>query len=121
MYFLNASSDSTLQFYKFRLRLDGTFIDGEGQILFNVRDVDGLSKSLNLPMDFYHASPHTMLTPHTNMTAGDLLNFTGTVTDADGIDDLSCSALVSEKQSQIAHIQVMLKQTNLHSARIALT
>lgn len=116
---LNASSDSTLQFYKFRLRLDGTFIDGEGQILFNVRDVDGLSKSLNLPMDFYHASPHTMLTPHTNMTAGDLLNFTGTVTDADGIDDLSCSALVSENQSQLAQLQVLLQPTNLTSARIA--
>ncbi len=104
------------QLHKFRLRLDGTFIDGEGEILFTVRDVDGLSKSLNIPVNFYHASPHTILEPNENMTAGDLLMFSGSVSDADGVDDLTCSALISHNQSQLAQLQVIPLPINLTSA-----
>ena len=106
------------QLQKFRLRLDGDFIDGEGQILFTVRDVDGLSKSLNHPIQFYHASPHTTLVSLENMTAGELLSFVGSVSDADGVDDVSCSALISYNQSQLAQLQVLLQPMNLTSATL---
>tara|TARA_B100001093_G_scaffold154979_2_gene147656 strand:- start:3795 stop:9044 length:5250 start_codon:yes stop_codon:yes gene_type:complete len=116
---LNSSLAADEQLHKFRLRLDGTFIDGEGQILFNVRDVDGLSKSLNLPLEFYHAAPQTMLQAGQNLTAGDLLSFTGSVTDADGIDDLLCSARISHNQSELAELQVTLQPQNSTSADLA--
>jgi len=106
------------QLHKFRLRLDGTFIDGEGQILFTVRDVDGLLKSLNLPLNFYHASPQTTLESNQNMTAGELLSFIGSVSDADGIDDLACSVLISHNQSQLAQLQVSLQPINFTSAAL---
>lgn len=106
------------QLHKFRLRLDGTFIDGEGQVLFTMRDVDGLSKSLNIPLAFYHASPQTSLESIQNMTAGDLLSFTGFVSDADGVDDLTCSALISNNQSQLAQLQVTLQPINFTSAAL---
>ncbi|MGY8698307.1 MAG: hypothetical protein ACKVHC_01255, partial [Candidatus Poseidoniales archaeon] len=104
------------QLQQFRLRLDGTFIDGEGQISITVRDVDGLSTSLDIPLDFYHASPQTTLESNQNMTAGELLSFTGTVSDADGMDDVSCSAIISNNQSQLAQLQVILQPRNLTSA-----
>ena len=104
------------QLQQFRLRLDGTFIDGEGQISITVRDVDGLSKSLDIALDFYHASPQTTLEPNQNMTAGELLSFGGTVSDADGVDDVSCSAIISNNQSQLAQLQVLLQPVNLTSA-----
>ena len=115
---LNSTLGDDEQLHKFRLRLDGTFIDGDGQILFNVRDVDGLSKSLNLPIEFYHAAPQTVLMENQNQTAGDLLLFMGTVSDADGIDDLTCSARVSHNQSQLAQLQVTLQPTDLTSANL---
>ena len=112
----NTTLGTDEQLHKFRLRLDGTFIDGEGQILFNLRDIDGLSKSLNIPMEFYHAAPQTLLIANQNMTAGDLLSFIGSVSDADGVDDVTCSARVSHNQTQLAQLQVTLQPKDLTSA-----
>jgi hypothetical protein len=118
--FQKCSSEASLgmheQLHQFRLRLDGTFIDGEGQISITIRDVDGLSKSFDIPLNFYHASPQTTLESNQNMTAGELLSFTGTVSDADGLDDVSCSAIISNNQSQLAQLQVILQPMNLTSA-----
>ena len=63
---LNSTLGDDEQLHKFRLRLDGTFIDGEGQILFNVRDVSGLSKALYLPIVLYPAAPQTVLMENQN-------------------------------------------------------
>ena len=93
---------------KFRLRLDGTFIDGEGQILFSVRDVDGLVKSLNIGTEFYHAMPSTNLEPIQNARAGEMLSFNGTVEDADGIEDLQCVGSILQGETLIADLQVSL-------------
>ena len=113
---LNTTLASDEQLHKFRLRLDGTFIDGDGQILFNIRDVDGLSKSLNIPIEFYHAAPVTTLMANQNFTAGDLLTFSGSVSDADGLDDVMCTASVSHNQAQLAQLQVTLQPKNLTAA-----
>jgi hypothetical protein len=54
----NQSNLSSNQFIvAFRLRLDGSFIDGEGQVMLVVRDLDGLSTSSTMEIDFFHASP----------------------------------------------------------------
>tara|TARA_Y100000766_G_scaffold264070_1_gene256618 strand:+ start:38756 stop:44014 length:5259 start_codon:yes stop_codon:yes gene_type:complete len=105
---LNTTLADDEQLHKFRLRLDGTFIDGDGQILFSIYDVDGLSKSLNVPVEFYHAIPVTTLTAKGNLTAGEILTFSGSVDDADGIDDITCTARVSQNQTQLAQLQVTL-------------
>ena len=81
-------------FYWFRLRLDGTFIDGEGQINLMIRDIDGLSKSLNIVANFFHAAPSVSLPSAMNVTAGDILTLNATVEDADGLDDLLCSSVI---------------------------
>lgn len=100
------TSSDTL--YKFRLRLDGTFIDGGGQILFSARDIDGLVKSLIIETDFYHAIPQTTLEPLENTTAGDLLWFNGTVDDADGTGDVECIGRVYQEQVLLAELQPSL-------------
>jgi len=93
---------------KFRLRLDGSFIDGAGQILFSARDIDGLVKSLNIGTQFYHAVPTTTLETIQNARAGEILSFTGTVEDADGIDDLQCIGRVLLDENPLAELQVPL-------------
>ena len=113
-----ATLEDDEQLYKFRLRLEGVFADGEGQILFTVEDVDGLSQSLNLPLNFYHAPPQTQLESNQNLTAGDLLTFVGSVSDTDGVDDLTCSVLISHNQSQLAQLQIIPQPVNLTSATL---
>ena len=48
-----------------------------------------------------------------------MLSFTGSVTDADGIDDLLCSARISHNQSELAELQVTLQPQNSTSADLA--
>ena len=104
--------------YKFRLRLDGTFIDGEGQVLFTARDIDGLVRSFNLEVPFYHAMPQTTVEVLANKSAGELLSITGTVVDQDGTDDIECTAQISQNNTILAELQVSLVPQSPTSASI---
>jgi len=104
--------------YKFRLRLDGTFIDGEGQVLFTARDIDGLVRSLNLEVPFYHAMPQTTLDVLENKSAGELLSFTGNVVDQDGTDDIECTGRIYQGDLLLAELQTSLLPNSPTSADI---
>jgi hypothetical protein len=104
--------------YKFRLRLDGTFIDGEGQVLFTARDIDGLVRSFNLEVPFYHAMPQTTVEVLENKSAGELLSITGTVVDQDGTDDIECLAQIYQNNTVLAELQVSLVPQSPTSASI---
>ena len=104
--------------YKFRLRLDGTFIDGEGQVLFTARDIDGLVRSFNLEVPFYHAMPQTTVEVLENKSAGELLSITGRVVDQDGTDDIECLAQIYQNNTVLAELQVSLVPQSPTSASI---
>lgn len=104
----------------FRLRLDGTFIDGEGQIRFNVRDIDGLSKSLTLETAFFHAIPNVNLTQPTNATAGEFLLINGSVRDADGLNDLTCKSIISYNGTLLAELSLPIESINSTAGMLSL-
>lgn len=90
----------------FRLRLDGSFIDGGGQIMLTVRDIDGLSSSLMIPIDFFHAAPSLTMEAITNATAGDRIEPIAYVHDLDGLSDVECLAVVSNNGTALANFSL---------------
>ena len=93
----------------FRLRLDGSFIQGEGQVLFIVRDLDGLSSATTLLIDFFHAAPSLNVLPVGNVTAGERLESSASVTDLDGMQDISCQATVTQGNASLANISLEVR------------
>lgn len=103
----NATSSTPNQYLVgFRLRLDGSFIDGEGQIMLTVRDIDGLSSSLMIPIDFFHAAPSLTIEAITNATAGDRLEPVAYVHDLDGLTDVECQAVVLNNGTALANFSL---------------
>ena len=90
----------------FRLRLDGSFIQGEGQVMLLVRDLDGLSSSTTLLLDFFHAAPSLNVLPIINATAGERIESTASVTDLDGMQDVTCLASVKQGNVSLANISL---------------
>jgi len=106
----NQSNLSSNQFIvAFRLRLDGSFIDGEGQVMLVVRDLDGLSTSSTMKIDFFHASPFLAGVPIDNATAGDRLEPIAYVVDLDGLDDVACDAVVSQNTTVLANVSLEIR------------
>ena len=106
----NQSNLSSNQFIvAFRLRLDGSFIDGEGQVMLVVRDLDGLSTSSTMKIDFFHASPFLSVVPIDNATAGDRLEPIAYVVDLDGLEDVACDAVVSRNTTVLANVSLEIR------------
>ncbi|DAC30812.1 MAG TPA: hypothetical protein D7H95_06725, partial [Candidatus Poseidoniales archaeon] len=107
----------------FRLRLDGSFIDGAGEVLFTVRDIDGLSTSLKTPLNFFHASPSLYAPPLGNATAGDRIEPTAFVEDLDGLTDVQCQATATANGTLLANFtlvpQVEADETTNGTLRLA--
>jgi hypothetical protein len=91
----------------FRLRLDGSFIDGAGEVLFTVRDIDGLSTSLKMPLNFFHAPPSLYAPSLGNATAGDRIEPTAFVEDLDGLTDVQCQATASANGTLLANFTLV--------------
>ena len=87
---------SEVDWHLFRLRLDPSFLDGEGAVLVNVRDVDGLSRSFTLDLMFQHAP--TLLEPLNISEAipETDLHMTLGVSDEDGLSNVICSLAVMD-------------------------
>ena len=87
---------SEVDWHLFRLRLDPSFLDGEGAVLVNVRDVDGLSRSFRLDLMFQHAP--TLLEPLNISEAipETDLSMTLGVSDEDGLSNVICSLAVMD-------------------------
>jgi hypothetical protein len=93
----------------FRLRLDGSFIQGEGQVMLIVRDLDGLSSSTTLLIEFFHAAPSLTVLPIGNATAGERLESSASVTDLDGMQDVTCQATVKQGNASLANISLEVR------------
>ena len=93
----------------FRLRLDGSFIDGSGQVSLVVRDIDGLSSSVKLALDFFHASPSLTVASMSNATAGDRLEPTAFVEDLDGLTDVECTAYAAANGTRLGNFSLDLQ------------
>ena len=91
----------------FRLRLDGSFIDGAGEVLFTVRDIDGLSTSLKMPLNFFHASPSLYAPPLVNATAGDRIEPIAFVEDLDGLTDVQCQATATANGTMLGNFTLV--------------
>ena len=85
-----------VDWHLFRLRLDPSFLDGEGATMVNVRDVDGLSRSFSLDLLFQHAP--TLLEPLNISEAipESDLRITLDVSDDDGLGNVICSLAVMD-------------------------
>ncbi len=100
------STDGCLQetgddVYWFRLQLDGSFASAEGSIQLITTTIDGYPASSQIPMLFRHAPPVINGTIPTMVEAGSDLTFQLTITDLDGLGDVSCATNVSDDNNSI--------------------
>ena len=94
-----SSNDACLQqvgddVYWFRLQLDGSFASDEGSIQLIASTIDGYPASMQMPMLFRHAPPVINGTTPSAVAAGSDLSFQLSITDLDGLDDVTCSLTV---------------------------
>ena len=75
----------------------------------NVRDLDGLSSSTTLQIEFFHAAPSLTVLPIGNATAGERLESSACVTDLDGMQDVTCQATVKQGNASIANISLEVR------------
>ena len=98
--------ESDVTFVAFRLRLDGSFIDGEGQISLIVKDIDGLSSTETMTINFFHAAPTLTMPPMVNSTAGDRIEPVAYVSDLDGLTDVDCRVETLDNGTSLANVSV---------------
>jgi hypothetical protein len=75
----------------FRLKLDNSLSDGDGNVLVSVRDVEGLVKSMTLDMLFQHAPTSIEDVETSPVQPLEDLYLNATVTDLDGLHQVTCS------------------------------
>lgn len=98
----------------FRVRLDSTFVKGEGKLVVAVRDRDGLIDSSYMPIEFSNQAPSVAISPPPNASAGNLLSITLNVSDPDGLIDAYCltkilmpdDTLISEIRTELSGMGV---------------
>jgi hypothetical protein len=62
-----------------------------------------------MKIDFFHASPFLSVVPIGNATAGDRLEPIAYVVDLDGLDDVTCDAVVSRNTTVLANVSLELR------------
>ena len=95
------STDECLQYtgddvYWFRLQLDGSFASAEGSIQLIASTIDGYPTSMQIPMLFRHAPPIINGTVPTTVEAGSDLEIELSITDLDGLGDVSCTVNLTD-------------------------
>jgi uncharacterized protein (TIGR03790 family) len=100
---LNSSTEGEVIY--FRVKLDSSFTDDGGTLTFTVKNIDGLSNSDQLSLEFIHAPPVVMIVADTEVAAGEDLHVNGSVNDADGLSDVTCFYYVVKDNQSLAIIQ----------------
>jgi hypothetical protein len=100
---LNSSAEGEVIY--FRVKLDSSFSDDGGTLTFTVKNIDGLSNSGQISLEFIHAPPVVMLVGDAEVAAGEDLYVNGSVNDADGLFDVTCSYYVVKGNQSLAMIQ----------------
>lgn len=89
----------------FRVKLDSSFTDDGGTLTFTVKNIDGLSNSGQISLEFIHAPPVVMIVGDAEVAAGEDLSVNGSVNDADGLFDVTCFYYVVKGNQSLATIQ----------------
>ncbi|MDE0954356.1 MAG: hypothetical protein OR994_06745, partial [Candidatus Poseidoniales archaeon] len=100
---LNSSTQGEVIY--FRVKLDSSFTDDGGTLTFTVKNIDGLSNSDQLSLEFIHAPPVVMIVADAEVAAGEDLHVNGSVNDADGLVDVTCFYFVVKGNQSLAIIQ----------------
>ena len=91
--------DHSIALY-FRVQLDSSFIPGAGTVNVLTRDIDGLSSSETLQLQFLETPPSIIVTVETNFTAGDLFEITVEFYSYLGPDGSWCGMNTTSVESQ---------------------
>jgi len=100
---LNTSAEGEVIY--FRVKLDSSFTDDGGTLIFTVKTIDGLSSSGQIALEFIHSPPAVMIVGDTEVAAGEDLHVNGSVSDADGLSDVTCFYYVVKDNQSLAIIQ----------------
>ncbi len=93
----------------FRIRLDSTFIKGEGKMVVSVKDRDGLTDSSYIPLFFKNQGPSIEISPPTNASAGSMLSLELNASDPDGLIGAYClTNILMPDDTQITEIRTEL-------------
>ena len=104
----------------FRLRPDGSFVNGNGSLKLSVTTIDILVDYSTIDIQLRHAPPipEIMERPD-NVTAGDELEIILQVSDLDGVDDVVCNTtLINENQSIIWQAELPVSPLTLDSGLV---
>ena len=100
---LNSSAEGEVIY--FRVKLDSSFSDDGGTLIFTVKTIDGLSNSGQIALEFIHSPPSVMIVGDNEVAAGEDLHVNGSVSDADGLSDVTCFYYVVKGNQSLAIIQ----------------
>ena len=100
---LNTSAEGEVIY--FRVKLDSSFTNAGGTLIFTVKNIDGLSNSGQISLEFVHSPPSVMIVGDTEVAAGEDLHVNGSVSDADGLSDVTCFYYVAKGNQSLAIIQ----------------
>lgn len=98
----NLENGVSVEWTTFRLRLDPSFVDGEGQIMINVRDVDGLTRATSITIQFQHAPTLLGALVVSGTLPGSDLSMELNVSDRDGLNNVVCSLALLTQDGQNA-------------------
>ena len=98
----NIVNGTHVEWTTFRLRLDPSFVDGEGQVLVNVRDLDGLSRSSSITLQFQHAPTMLGQLMVNGTVPSEDMRMELNVSDRDGLQSVVCSLAVLTQDGQSA-------------------
>ena len=94
----------------FRVRLDSSFIKGDGSMVVSVSDRDGLIDSSYLPLVFKNQGPSVEINPPLNATASSMLSLELNVSDPDGLIGAYClTKILMPNDSLITEIRTDLE------------
>jgi hypothetical protein len=91
--------DHSIALY-FRVQLDSSFVPGAGTVNVLTRDIDGLSSSGTLQLQFLETPPSIIVTLENNLTAGDLFEITVEFYSYLGPDGSWCGMTTTSVESQ---------------------
>ena len=91
--------DQTKIYY--RVRLDSTFIEGEGQLLAYLKDVDGLVHSIQQSIEFTRAPTILETELPQNISTGVDLTAKLIVSDDDGLSGIICSLQILDQEQNV--------------------
>ena len=96
---LTAGLDQSIQY--FRVKLDSTFVEGDGELSMYVKDVDGLVHTLSQDVFFSKAPTILDVELPSNISAGDDLLISLFVSDDDGLSGIICSVQLIDKNQDL--------------------